>query len=493
MLLWLLLLGLMTYWLLKRGVARVTRTPVWLLWLVMMMPALIWGTWILIYGNQKSVPVALMMIPFIVCPCLYWYLVQAGRQQPPEQPTEPTVVKEEPLTPEKLGILARPLEQQEEETLRSCFPWTVFPLHNLEYRLQSIICRGQLRSNPDVAYRRIREQIEAKFGDRFIVAFQQDLKDKPFFALVPNPYRTAERDSNFTEPITRPVLAFCLFLITLFTTTLGGVTLAEIPQNSWQGNPNLLLQGLPYAVALMGILGIHESAHYLMARWYKIRATLPYFIPLPFWLGTLGAFVQLRSPIPHRKALFDVNMAGPWAGFIVTLPILIWGLTHSTVVPLDPQTSGFLNFESLNPSFSFLLTVLSKFCLGDAFTSEQAIHLHPVAIAGYLGLIFTAFNLIPVGQLNGGQIIHAMFGHRTSLGVGQITRFLILILALINNEFLILAVLLFFLPLQGEPALNDVSELDNKRDILGFLTLFLLLLIILPVPGAIAQWLNYVN
>ncbi|MFZ4443456.1 MAG: site-2 protease family protein, partial [Planktothrix agardhii] len=473
MLFWLIILGLMTYWLLQRGVAQITRTPVWLLWLVMMTPAFIWGTWIWIY-DQKPIPAELVIIPFIVCPCLYWFLVQWGRLPPPSPESDIATPKNSILPLEKPS-LPRPLDQQEEDILRSCFPWTVFPLHNIEYRLQSVICRGQLRSNPDRAYQTIRDNIKAKFSDRFLIAFQQDLQDKPFFALVPNPYQE-KADSIQSQPLSQPILALCLFLITLFTTTVAGVEMADIPLDDWQDNPSLLLAGLPYSIALMVILGIHESAHYLTARWYKINATLPYFIPIPFWLGTVGAFIQMRSPFPHRQALFDISIVRVLSGFIISLPLLILGLSQSTVVPFDPKISGFLNFESLNPSFSFLLTVLSKLILGAGLTSEHAINLHPVAIAGYLGLMITAFNLIPIGQLDGGHIVHAMLGQKTSLIIGQVARFLILILGLIHSEFLIFALLLFFFPLQDEPALNDVSELNNIRDIIGLSTLGLLLL-----------------
>ena len=488
MLFWLIILGLMTYWLLQRGVAQITRTPVWLLWLVMMTPAFIWGTWIWIY-DQKPIPAELVIIPFIVCPCLYWFLVQWGRLPPPSPESDIATPKNSILPLEKPS-LPRPLDQQEEDILRSCFPWTVFPLHNIEYRLQSVICRGQLRSNPDRAYQTIRDNIKAKFSDRFLIAFQQDLQDKPFFALVPNPYQE-KADSIQSQPLSQPILALCLFLITLFTTTVAGVEMADIPLDDWQDNPSLLLAGLPYSIALMVILGIHESAHYLTARWYKINATLPYFIPIPFWLGTVGAFIQMRSPFPHRQALFDISIVRVLSGFIISLPLLILGLSQSTVVPFDPKISGFLNFESLNPSFSFLLTVLSKLILGAGLTSEHAINLHPVAIAGYLGLMITAFNLIPIGQLDGGHIVHAMLGQKTSLIIGQVARFLILILGLIHSEFLIFALLLFFFPLHDEPALNDVSELNNIRDIIGLSTLGLLLLIILPMPSVIAQLLNY--
>ena len=197
----------------------------------------------------------------------------------------------------------------------------------------------------------------------------------------------------------------------------------------------------------------------------------------------------MRSPIPNRKVLFDLKVAGPIAGFLITIPLLIWGLAHSEVVPLSADSSGILSINSLNPTFSFLLTLLSKLALGSQFTLDKAIDLHPVAVAGYVGLMVTAFNLIPVGSLDGGHIVHAMFGQRTGMAIGQISRFLFLILSFIHKEFLFLAIFLFLLPLNNEPALNDVSELDNKRDFIGLLMLVLLAAIVLPTPKAVIQLL----
>jgi membrane-associated protease RseP (regulator of RpoE activity) len=265
-----------------------------------------------------------------------------------------------------------------------------------------------------------------------------------------------------------------------------------------ESNPAVVLgQGLPYALALMAILSIHELGHYLVAKSYKMRTTLPYFIPVPpleflsakFILGTFGAFIQMRSPVPNRKALFDVGIAGPLAGFVVTIPLLIWGLAHSSVVQLS-EASRLFNFESLNPRFSLLLTLLSKLALGSQFTPEMAIHLHPVAIAGYIGLIVTALNLMPVGQLDGGHIVHAMFGQRTGAAIGQITRLLMLLLALLEPDLILWAIILLFMPVADEPALNDVSELDNWRDLWGLLALVILVSIVLPPPATITGLLN---
>lgn len=491
----LILLGPIAYFVIKRSVANITQTPVWLLWLVMMTPALVWSGWILIYGEEQPIPISLMLAPFVLCPLLYWLLIQWGRRDSNPSADKRTEATNQPLAakpmvpPVSEASTSRPISKQEEKELRNCFPWGVYYLQNVEYRPQAVLCRGKLRTNPDAAYQTVRKNIEAEFGDRFFVIFQESLSGKPFFALVPNP-QSRVRVRRESEPTTRPLFALSLLLITLFTTTVIGAT--QIIGNSTeqvQGDPGLLLEGLPYALALMGILSIHELGHYAVAVIYKMRTTLPYFIPIPFFLGTFGAFIQMRSPVPHRKALFDIGIAGPLAGLVVTIPVLMWGLTQSVTVPLS-DASGLINFESLDPRFSCLLTLLSKWALGSEFTQGMAIKLHPVAVAGYVGLIVTAFNLMPIGQLDGGHIVHAMFGQRMGALIGQVSRFLMLVLALLERELLLWAIILLFMPVADEPALNDVSELDNWRDLAGLIALIVLVSIILPVPGAITQLLQ---
>jgi membrane-associated protease RseP (regulator of RpoE activity) len=149
-----------------------------------------------------------------------------------------------------------------------------------------------------------------------------------------------------------------------------------------------------------------------------------------------------------------------------------------------------LNFESFKPNFSLLMTLLSKLTLGGALNAETAIDLHPVAVAGYLGLIVTAFNLMPVGQLDGGHIVHAMFGQRASMAIGQVARLCMLLLSFLEQGLLLWAIILFLTPLNDEPALNDVSELDNRRDFLGLLAIGILLIILLPAPRILLEWLN---
>lgn len=484
----LFLLGVFTYLIVQRSVSGITRTPVWLLWLVLMAPALIWSAWTARFGPNQPLPLALVIGPFVVCPILYWLLIQWGRRESNSSAAaSPTPAAEQQAAPaiaEKTEPPSRPIDQAEETVLRNCFPWSVYYIHNIEYRPQAIICHGQLRTNPKAAYQRIRENVQAQFGDRFQVVFQEGLNGKPFFALVPNLQK-----GRANQRLTRPILAIGLVLATVLTTTIVGVKIADAEIRTIGENPSVLWQGLPYSLALMAILSLHELGHYTAARYYKIRATLPYFIPIPLFIGTFGAFIQMRSPVPNRKALFDVSIAGPVAGFVATIPLLLWGLANSTVVPM-PEQSNLLDPNALNPNYSLLLALLSKLMLGGQLAANTAINLHPVAFAGFLGLIVTALNLMPVGQLDGGHIVHAMFGQRKAVVVSQIARFLVLILALIQPGFLLWAIILFFMPIYDEPALNDVTELDNVRDFCGLLALAILIAIILPVPNAIAQLLQ---
>jgi membrane-associated protease RseP (regulator of RpoE activity) len=486
---WLLLLGIFTYFIVRRSVANVTKTPVWILWLVMMMPAFIWTGWAIFNQDNQRIPLLLLVLPFLASSVLYLFLVQRGRIAQPATSSTPAQASSVAPAAANRPVL-QAISREEEAHLQNCFPWSVYYLQNIEHKPQALICRGQLRTSPDLAYKTIAENVKNYFADRFLVVFQEGLSGKPFFALVPNPQAKAVDTSAKQAPITRPLLALALLLATLLTTSLAGALMANPSLN--RPSFSVLQTGLPYALALMAILGTHELGHYLAARHYRIKATLPYFIPVPpllaFPFGTFGAFIQIRSHLPNRRALFDVGLAGPLAGFLVTLPILIWGLAHSTLAPLSKESS-LLNFESFKPTASLLLTLLSKLALGDALKAESALMLHPVAVAGCLGLVITALNLMPVGQLDGGHIVHAMFGQRRGAAIGQIARLLLLGLVFVQQEFMLWAILLFFMPVVDEPALNDVSELDNGRDLLGLLALALLVVIILPAPHAITQFL----
>lgn len=496
---WLAILGWLTYFILKRSVPPLEGRQLLLLWLVMMSPSLIWISWTTAYPGQP-IPPGLVFGSFMVCSLLYLAMLRNWRGRLPNAAQQDA--QRDASTPgSKAGRAASsassrsdrtppkpPLNADEEARLRQCFSWNTFFVNKLEYRLQAVVCQGQLRTAADQAYEHVRQNVAAQFGDRFLVLLQEDLTGQPYFALVPNPQVSPMLEKQ-ASPRYRYGLAGVLLVLTLFTTTLIGMGLVGITRETLEStgvSPSLFLRGLPYAVPLLVILGIHESGHFFAARHYKLKTTLPYFIPVPAFLGTFGAFIQIRSPMPNRKTLFDVGIAGPLAGLIATLPILAWGLAHSSVVPLGEQSS-LLRFEALNPRISILITLLGRLFLGSSLTAESALQLHPVAIAGYLGLVVTALNLMPIGQLDGGHVVHAMLGQRSGAMIGQVARVLVILLALVQRELLLWAIVLLFIPVVDEPALNDVSELDNGRDGLGVAALAILLLIILPVPPLLAN------
>ncbi|MFM6278422.1 MAG: site-2 protease family protein, partial [Dolichospermum sp.] len=322
-----IVLGLLTYLLMQYSVARATRTPVWLLWLVLMTPAFISTAWSLIYGVQQTPPSALIISVSVICLLLYWVLFNSGRQLPVNRENQSQDNQEQANnnspnnSPNSTGETSpvRPIDLAEETQLRNCFPWSVYFIQKIEYRPQAIICRGHLRTIASAAYEEIKANIEKEFGDRFLIIFQEGINDQPFFVLVPNSQAAEQNKRRNSEKITQPGLALVLLIATLVSTTFVGLRIAGFQVAQLESDLTLFFRGLPYALGLMTILATHELGHYLTAKFYKIRATLPYFIPVPFFLGTFGAFITMRSPIPHRKALFDVSIAGPLAGFIVTV------------------------------------------------------------------------------------------------------------------------------------------------------------------------------
>lgn len=498
--LWLVLIFLspIAYFIVDRSVKHKTTTPVWLCWLVIMTPSFIWTAWTYFFGETEPLPLPVYLLPLIICPLLYGWLVQRGKVEDKTPTPSNTELKPDQ---EKRGIVEevlkttpapRPINSQEETTLRNCFPWNIYYLQNIDYRPQAIFCRGKLKTIPEKAYQEIKDNVEKAFGDRFFLIFQESFKGKPFFALVPNPEAKAVEQGMVQNDV-RIWFALILFLITFLTTTIAGVTIDGSSAEDLLSNPQTLVEGLSYSLPLLLIIAIQKFSHYFVALHYKIRTTLPYFIPFPFLLdsfslGTLGAILQRRSPIPHRKALFDTAIVGCLLSLVVVIPVLFWGLSLSEVVPLK-ESSAF-DIQAQNPRLSFLLSLLAKLALGDALTSDMAIRLNPLAMAGCVGLFITAINLMPIGQLDGGHIIHAVYGQKTAIAIGQVTRILALLFALLHPYFWVWTIIMWLIPLIDQPALNDVTELDNKRDFLGLFALAFLILIILPLPSAVGHWLN---
>lgn len=296
----------------------------------------------------------------------------------------------------------------------------------------------------------------------------EDIAGPPAQVEVPVWVTTGERATHGRG--LRPIHVL-LFLATLFTTTLAGSFQAGV-------NPlddlRLLVRGLPFSATLMGILLVHEMGHFLMSRLHGVEATPPYFIPgPPFLIGTFGAFIRMRTPT-NRKALFDVGAAGPWAGFLVSIPAVFYGLSLSEVRALDTSTGGLVLGDSL------VFRWLTRLALGVS-PADVTILLHPIALAGWFGLFITFLNLLPVGQLDGGHVVYALIGRRHRW-VARCSLLVIIGLAFLGWQgWVMWAVLVTVLGLDHPPTIDD-TPLDPRRRVAGWLTIALFVVTFMPVP-----------
>ena len=281
-----------------------------------------------------------------------------------------------------------------------------------------------------------------------------------------------------------PLINILLLAATILTTLSAGASMMgySVIDSVMMGSPLAVLQallaGAPFAITLMGILGIHELGHYAAARLHGVRATLPYFIPMPFGLGTLGAFIGIRSPMRDRKVLFDIGLAGPYAGLLAALPLLLLGLLLSSTNYV-PSTVPGRTLENLGSS---VLIQIVTYLFTD-IPDGQTLSLHPVFFAAWLGLFLTGINLLPVGQLDGGHASYALLG-RAAHGVA-IVAFGLLILAGIfdatNRTFWFIWA--FFVMLGGlrhPPPMNDITDVGLPRKLIGLLTVVLFFLLFTP-------------
>src|SRR6202048_4558440 len=268
------------------------------------------------------------------------------------------------------------------------------------------VFRGPLRDSASVSF----EKLNRALPKGFVPLVQEDEQLGAKIVLIPRP---AEEDVS-RKPV-RPWLHWLLFGLTIITTTWAGASQQGVDLAQ---EPGRFTVGLPYSIGLLLILGVHELGHFFMARRHAMDVTPPYFIPVPFGLGTFGAFIQMRSPPVNRKTLFDVAVAGPLAGFVIAVPALLLGLRSSSITAGGAGTLSHGVLHGATVGSSILFTVLSKISLGDAAQYGALVQLSPLAFAGWLGLFITALNLLPVGQLDGGHITRAMFGSR----IGQTIR-----------------------------------------------------------------------
>ena len=294
-----------------------------------------------------------------------------------------------------------------------------------------------------------------------------------------------------------------LFVLTVFSVMLAGAQPEGTMPDDFMGQLLMLAKsiftGWPFALSLLGILLTHELGHYFMSRYHKTPATLPYFIPLPLsLLGTMGAAIIMRGTPKNKRVLFDIGVAGPIAGLIVALPVLFYGLSLSTLGTIDPNPNGFIEGNSLMYLLAKYITfgqLLPSplepqgilYWLQYFFTGRPVpfggldVFIHPVAFAGWAGLLVTGLNLIPAGTLDGGHVIYGLFGEKARKGFPFIIGILA-ILGIFWSGWWLWALLLFWLGRVNAEPLDQITTLDPPRRLLGYIMILVFLLVFMPVP-----------
>ncbi len=272
-----------------------------------------------------------------------------------------------------------------------------------------------------------------------------------------------------------------MLAITVFTTILAGVLkwgeFENLPEKDLIAPTTILMGTLTFALPLMAILGVHELSHYFAARRRNVAASLPFFIPSIPPLGTFGAFISLRDPIPNKKTLLEIGVAGPLAGFLLTIPIGILGLILTNdaakLASTNVPTGGELTyvFPLMFKGLEYLVPLKGNFLM------------HPTAFAAWVGFLVTALNLLPVGQLDGGHVARALLGPNAKyLSWATVAALVALGLSGVYLGWLLFAVIILFLGVRHPPPLNDMTKLDTKRKAVGVITFMVLIIAFVPIP-----------
>jgi membrane-associated protease RseP (regulator of RpoE activity) len=272
-------------------------------------------------------------------------------------------------------------------------------------------------------------------------------------------------------PPANPLINLLLFLATVLTTLFAGAMQRGANPLS---DPGSIVLGVPFSFTLLSILGAHELGHYFTSRRLGINATLPYFIPFPHLIGTFGAVIKIRSPMPDRRALVEVGAAGPFAGMIFAIPAVIIGLKLSEIIEISELAGGI----SLGNSFLFWL--FSRITIGSIAEGYDVI-LHPVAFAGWIGFFVTAMNLLPMGQLDGGHIAYALFGKRHR-PLALVFFVLLLLFGLRWMGWLFFGMMVMIMGLRHPPPLDDLTLLSPVHKYTSWIAFLLFVLTFTPVP-----------
>ena len=371
---------------------------------------------------------------------------------------------------EKLKIeVVPPIPDEDLNAIRGIFGIdTFFATETIPYQ-EGAIFKGNLRGEPDIVYDRLNASLQKKLADRYRLFLVENAEGKPVFIVLPS--------SNDPRPssLSQKIFAAVLFVATIATSLETGGLLQGFDVFT---APTRYQEAIPIALGILAVLVAHEIGHRVLAQRYQVRLSPPFFLPT-LQIGAFGAITKIESLLPNRKVLFDIALAGPAAGGIVSLLMLLAGLILSHPGSLFQVPSQFF-------SGSILVGTLSKVVLGSA-VNQPLVDVHPLTVIGWLGLVITALNLMPAGQLDGGRIVQAIYGRKTAGRTTIATVIVLGIASFANPLALYWAVVILFLQRDLErPSLNELTEPDDARAALGLLALFFTIATLLPITPALA-------
>ncbi|BAZ22761.1 hypothetical protein NIES4073_36480 [Kalymmatonema gypsitolerans NIES-4073] len=369
----------------------------------------------------------------------------------------------------QLKLEVPPIPEEDLNIIKGIFGIdTFFTTETIAYQ-EGAIFKGNLRGEPEAVHNRLTTSLRERIGDKYRLFLVENTDGRPVVIVLPS--------RNDPRPMTLPQKVFAVILLvgTIVTSLETGGLLLNF---DFFTNPERFQEALPIAAGVLVVLAAHEIGHWLLAQRHQIRLSLPYFLPA-VQIGSFGAITRFESLLPNRKVLFDIALAGPAAGGIVSLLMLVAGLLLSHQGSLFQLPNQFF-------SGSILVGTLARVILGSALQSSL-VDVHPLVVIGWLGLVITALNLMPAGQLDGGRIVQAIYGRKTA---GRTTLATLIVLGLVSlgNSFAMYwAIVILFLQRDLErPSLNEISEPDDARAALGLLALFLMVATLLPLTPGLA-------
>ncbi len=391
----------------------------------------------------------------------------SGAVDPATQSSESTPIASSPTAAAELNLPQMPAEDL--QAVKGIFGVdTFFATETIPYQ-NGTIFRGNLRGEPEATHQQLSTILKDRLGDRYRLFLVEGADAKPVVVVLPS-----ENDPK-PSAVGQYIFAAILAIATLGTSLEAAGIMLGFDLSS---APDRVLEVLPLAIGILAVLVAHEIGHRVVARRYQVRLSPPFFIPT-WQLGSFGSLMRIESILPNRTALFDIAFAGPAIGGLVAFLMLVVGLVLS-----HPGSLFQIPIELLQSSI--LVGTLARIVLGNSLQTEL-VAVHPLVILGWLGLVITAINVMPAGQLDGGRIVQAIYGRKTAGRATVATLIVLGLAALVNPLSLYWAILILFLQRDLErPALNELTEPDDARAALGLLILFLMAATLLPLTPSLA-------